>query len=97
MYKKLLSISLIVTLFGFGELLASNNQTLHLKSGTYELQPNISSISKQDLASSLFDCRYFVLIHFNDIPTNSRKSELKNIVEFEQVCGMKNKRKFMLS
>jgi hypothetical protein len=76
--KRLITITLIVALSGFSQLLASKNKTLHLKSGSFELQSNIHAISKQDLTSAYFNGRYYVLLHFSEIPTNSMKLQLED-------------------
>ena len=58
---------------------ASNKSTLKLKSGNYELVPNISTIGWSDLASAKLENQYYVLIHFKEIPTNKVKLQLTKL------------------
>jgi len=55
---------------------AQSNLVLKLKSGNYELTPNISSIRFSDLEPVKYGNNYFVYVHFTQIPTEEQKKDL---------------------
>lgn len=55
---------------------ANKTEVLKLKSGNYNLVPNMNSIANTDLAPSQYDNHFYVLVHFKSIPTQETKNDL---------------------
>ncbi len=71
----LLFCLLILFQFGFSQSM----NTLQLKSGNYQLTPNMEKIELTHLWSSKFQESYFVLVHFKVIPTTQQKNSLSDL------------------
>ncbi len=69
-------VFVLIALNGFVN--AQSKNVIKLKSGEYELNPNIDKIKMSDFESMKYEDSYFLYVHFEKIPTDAVKATLKN-------------------